>query len=136
MMASRKIKTRTEDKAKAFEYLKKAEDNYAGMLRALEERNYNAAGTLAVQCAISAADAACVHEKGIRSTSDDHREVCEIVDSLPLKEAKDKCNLLKRILAQKNLIQYESRNIHQKEAGEIAKSAERFYQWVHSAVNK
>ena len=131
-MSARKIKTKQEDKSNAFKYLKKAEDNYNQMLTALN--NYNAAGTLAVQCGISAADAVCVHEKGIRSLSQNHLDLCDLVKSIPLPEAKDKSITLKKIISKKNLIQYESRSIYKNEANEIIKGATRFYQWANCFI--
>ncbi len=133
-MAPRKIKIKQEEKSASEDYLKKAEDNYLQMLSALQDKNYNSVGTLAVQCAISSADAICVYEKGIRSISQDHFDVCDLVRSLTLQDAKEKSNLLKRIIAKKNLIQYERRSIRQAEAEEIAKTAARFYQWVASSI--
>lgn len=135
-MSARKIKIKQEEKSVAMDYLKKAEDNYVQMLSALENNNYNAVGTLAIQCAVSSADAICVYEKGIRSISQDHFDVCDLVRSITLPEAKGKSNLLKRLIAKKNLIQYERRSIYQKEAVEIAKIAARFYQWVGSCVKR
>jgi len=133
-MAAKKLKTKQEEKSAARDFLKKAEDNYLAMLGALQNQNYNAAGTLALQCAISSADAICVQEKGIRSISSDHLDVCELVSAITLPEAKEKANLLKRIIAKKNLIQYERRNIFQQEAEEIVKYSSRFYQWVASSI--
>ncbi len=133
-MTARKIKTKQEDKLKALEYLKKAEDNYAQMLAALENENYNAVGTLAVQCEISSADAICIYEKGIRSVSRDHLNVCYLVKSIPLPEAKEKSNILKRIITKKNLVQYEGRSMYKNEAQEIAKATKRFFQWVYSSI--
>lgn len=135
-MTARKIKTRQEDGTSAFEYLKKAADNHAQMLAALKNGNYNATGTLAVQCAISSTDAVCVHEKGLRSVSQDHLDVCDLVKSIPLPEAKEKSNILKRIISKKNLIQYECRNMYKNEAEEMTKWVDRFYQWVVLVVRK
>lgn len=135
-MPPKKIKTRQEEKSAAIDYLKKAEDNHAQMLLALGNNNYNAVGALAVQCAISSADAICIHEKSIRSISGDHFDVCDLIKSISLPQAKEKSNLLKRIIAKKNLIQYERRSIYKAEAQEIAKSASRFYQWVASCLEK
>ena len=134
-MAPKKMKTRQEDKSAAKDYLKKAEDNHAQMINALNSGNYNAAGTLALQCAISSADAICVYEKGVRSISEDHFDVCDLVGSITLPDAKEKANLLKRVIGKKNLIQYERRNIYQSEADEIVKAAARFYQWVASQIS-
>lgn len=129
-MVSKNIKIRHEDKIAAKDYLKKAEDNYNQMLAALEASNFNATGTLALQCAISSADAICVYEKGVRSISDDHIDVCGLVSSIALPDAKEKANLLKRVIRKKNMVQYERRNVYQAEANEITKAASRFYQWV------
>ncbi len=135
-MSAKKIKIKQEEKSAAIDYLKKAEDNYTQMLAALENNNYNAVGTLAVQCVISSADAICVYEKGIRSISQDHFDVCDLVESITLPEAREKSNLLKRIIAKKNLIQYERRSMYQSEAIEVAKIVTRFYQWVVSYVKE
>ena len=133
-MIARKVKLKHEDRSKAFDYLKKAEDNHTHMFEALRINNFNAAGTLAIQCAISAADAVCIHEKGVRSLSQNHLDICDIVKSIPLQESIEKSKILRRIISKKNLIQYESRSILQKEAVEIVKGAGRFYQWVVSVV--
>ena len=86
-MAAHEAKVRKEDKSAAADYLKKAADNYDLMLAAFHASNWNACATLAVQCAISSADAVCVHEKGVRSISHDHLDVCDLVAKLPLPDA-------------------------------------------------
>lgn len=133
-MPAQKHKTRQEEKSAARDYLRKAEDNYSQMVVALNLGNYNAAGTLALQCAISSADAICVHEKGIRSVSQDHRDVCDLVSSITQPEAGEKAKFLLRIISKKNMIQYERRNICMSEAEDIVKAASKFYQWVQSAL--
>ncbi len=104
------------------------------MLQAYESGNFNAAATLAVQCAISAADAVCVYEIGVRSLSQNHMDVCELVNTVPIPESREKSNTLKRIISKKNLIQYESRSIHKNEADDIVKYADRFYKWSLSVI--
>ena len=101
-MGPRKIKIRQEEKSAAADYLKKAIDNYEQMVLALRNNNYNSVGTLALQCAISSADAICIYEKGIRSVSQDHFDVCDLVKSVTLPQAKEKSNLLRKIIAIKN----------------------------------
>ena len=135
-MSARKIKTRSENPDSVREYLKKAADNHSQMLLALDRENSNAAATLAVQCAISSADAICVYELGMRSVSQDHRDVCDLVRSITLNEATEKSNSLKRIIAKKHLVQYESRSITLGEAKDMVKWASKFYQWVVSVVEK
>lgn len=134
-MTAREIKVRQEDRSAAADYLKKATDNYEQMLAAIQADNSNAAATLAIQCAISSADAICVFEKGIRSISQDHFDVCDLVASLPLEEAKQKSSLLRKIISKKNLVQYERRNIYKDEAIEIIKVTTRFYQWVEDYMS-
>lgn len=79
-------------------------------------------------------DAICVSEKGVRSVSDDHLDICELIGSMALPEAKEKANILMRIIRKKNLIQYERRSIYQSEAEDIVKATTRFYQWVASNI--
>ncbi len=133
-MSARKIKVREEDKSKALQYLRKAEDNHSQMLKSFREGNYNASSTLAIQCVISAADAVCIHEKGIRSISQNHLDLCELIKSIPLPESRSKSNSLKRIIAKKNLVQYESRSIYGREADEIVKNASRFFRWAATVL--
>ena len=91
-MVAREKKVREESKSTASEYLKKAADNYHQMLTAFHVENWNAAATLAVQCAISSADAICVYDKGVRSVSQDHLDVCDLVALLPREGAQEKAN--------------------------------------------
>jgi len=133
-MTAREIKIKQEERLAAADYFKKATDNYEQMLAAIQADNSNAAATLAVQCAISSADAICVFEKGVRSISQDHFDVCDFVASLPLEEAKEKSNLLRKIVSKKNLVQYERRNIYKDEALEMVKVTTRFYQWVKESI--
>ena len=133
-MSAKKIKIKQEDKSAAIDYFKKVEDNYNQMIASLGNNNYNAVGTLAIQCVISSADAICVYEKGVRSISQDHFDVCDLVKSITVPEAKEKSDLLKRIIAKKNLIQYERRSMYQSEAIEVTKIVARFYQWVVSYI--
>jgi len=114
--------------------LKKSADNYEQMLAAFNASNWNAAATLAVQCAISSADAICVHEKGVRSVSQDHLDVCDLVACLSLDGAREKSRQLRKIVARKNLVQYECRSVHKADADEMVKVTTRLYQWVREMV--
>ncbi|MFH1548860.1 MAG: HEPN domain-containing protein [Candidatus Omnitrophota bacterium] len=134
-MTPKNLKIKKEDRSAALDYLKKATDNYEQMLLAIGKDNFNASATLALQCVISSADAVCVFEKGVRSISPNHLDVCDLVGSLPIKGAKEKSTLLRKIIAKKNLIQYERRNFYQKEALEVVKIATRFYQWVNEQIS-
>ena len=135
-MTAREIKFRQEDRSTASEYLKKAADNYEQMLVAFNASNWNAAATLAVQCAISSADAVCVYGKGVRSISQDHFDVCDLVAGLPLEGAEEKSKQLRKVIARKNLVQYECRSVNKSDADEMVKVTTRVYQWAREAIGE
>lgn len=134
-MIAREIKIRQEDRSSAVDYLKKAADNYEQMLVVFNASNWNAAATLAVQCAISSADAICVYGKGVRSISQDHFDVCDLVAGLPLEGAEEKSKQLRKAIARKNLVQYECRSVHKDEAGDMVKITTRIYQWAREIIS-
>lgn len=135
-MAARERKVREESRPAAADYFKKASDNYEQMLAAFHASNWNAAATLAVQCAISSADAVCVYEKGVRCVSQDHLDVCELVKNLPLEGADEKSKQLRKVIMRKNMVQYECRSVRKNDADEMVKVTARFYQWVNEKVGK
>jgi len=135
-MTARETKVKKENKSSAADYLKKASDNYEQMLAAFHASNWNAAATLAVQCAISSADAVCVHELGIRSISQDHLDVCDLVAKVPLESAGGKGKQLRKIIARKNMVQYECRSMRKSDADEMVKVTARVFQWVREKLGK
>lgn len=135
-MTAKEKKVRQEDKSAASAYLKKASDNYDQMLAAFHASNWNAAATLAVQCAISSADAICVHEKGVRSISQDHLDVCDLVKQLSIKDTGEKAKQLRKIIICKNMVQYECRSVRKSDAVEMVKVTTRVYQWVKEKMGQ
>jgi len=135
-MTAKDKRVRQEDKSAASEYLKKAADNYDQMLAAYNASNWNAAATLAVQCAISSADAICVHEKQVRSISQDHLDVCDLVAQLPFKDAGEKAKQIRKVIMRKNMVQYESRSVRKSDADDMVKVTTRVYQWVRETITK
>jgi len=134
-MSAKKIKTKVLERSKYRTYLKKACEFYDIMFQAKERGKWNAAGLNAVHCAISSSDAMLVFYAGIRSTSDDHLAVIDLLStSIKLPDIKSKCETLRKILVKKSVIEYESRDFTQKEALEIVKLTERFYSWVVSRI--
>lgn len=129
-MTAKETKVRQENRSAAKDYLKKAADNYDQMLLSFNAENWNAAATLAVQCAISSADAVCVYHSGVRSISRDHLDVCELVSLLSLDGAEEKAKQLRKVIARKNMVQYESRSARRSDADEMVKMTTRFYQWA------
>ena len=89
------------------------------MLAAFHAENWNASATLAIQCVISSADAICVYDKGIRSISQDHLDVCDLVAQLPREGANEKAKQLRKIIARKNMVQYECRSMNRSDADDM-----------------
>ena len=135
-MTPKKLKTRTVEKNDYRIYLKKAKDFYDTMLEARDSGKWTAVGLNAVHCAISCCDALLVFHLGIRSIGEDHMQAADLLTRLPQEGASGEIVTLKRIIAKKNIIAYESREFRQTEALEILKMTKRFYAWVLSNLPK
>jgi len=63
-------------------------------------------------------------------------DVCDLVAGLPLEGAQERSRQLRKIIARKNLVQYECRSVHKGDADEMVKVTTRVYQWVREQVGK
>lgn len=135
-MTPRNVKTTAVNKSDYIIYLKKANDFYAITQKAADSELWAAVGLNAVHCAISCCDALLAFQLGVRSVSDNHMDAVDLLMRVP--EAKDsgEANTYKRIIAKKNLVAYDCREFRQPEAIDIAKQAERFYNWTLSNLPK
>jgi len=107
------------------------------MLQAEKSEYWNAVGLNAVHCAISISDALLVKFRGIRSISKNHMIAVDIIkQNLNLKDINNKISTLKRILAKKSLIEYDSATFTKSDAADIMKQAERFYLWAQEELTK
>jgi len=119
------------DKAKHTIYKKKAQDFYEGMLLAYTKCNWHSVGLEAIHCAISVTDAILVYKNGIRCTSSDHCAIISLmIEHINDENIKKYADILLKIINMKNLVEYEDRLFTEKEAQEILKRAERYYQWA------
>ena len=126
----KKRKTRTVDKSEYRDFLAKADD-FASMLDlALAEGKWNSAGLQAVHAVISASDAVIVYYGGVRSVELDHREVVGLLHDIIGEAAATAGRHVSRVIAKKNLVEYEGRSITQAEAREMTEHAKRFLDWV------
>jgi hypothetical protein len=107
------------------------------MQKARECSSWNSVGLEAVHCVISANDSLLAFFGGIRSISPNHmdsvRLLTEIIDT---EEARKNSNHLRRVIAKKNIIEYENRLSTRREAEELALHAERFLSWALSILPK
>jgi hypothetical protein len=100
------------------------------METALADEKWNSAGLQAVHAVISASDAVIVYYGGVRSAELDHREVVGLLLDIIGETAVAAGRHVSRVIAQKNLVEYEGRSITQKNAREMVEHTQRFLEWV------
>jgi HEPN domain-containing protein len=127
---TRKRKTKTVDKSEFRNFLAKAKDFASMMDLSLAEGKWNSAGLQAVHAVISASDAVIVYYGGVRSIELDHREVVGLLHDIIGEEAAAAGRHVSRVIAKKNLIEYEQRSITQTDSREMVEHAKRFLEWV------
>jgi len=133
----REYKTKTVDESDYIVYLKKAKEFYQTMYQAEKAENWNAAGLNGVHCVISLLDTILVKYAGVRSTGDDHMVVVDVLTSAVANKIKDitqKSETARRVIAKKNLIEYENRDFIKREALDMIKQVQRFYDWAIKQV--
>lgn len=133
MNAARRFKTRSVDKSSYRVYFKKAKEFYQTMYAAEKAGNWNAVGLNGVHCVISLIDALLVRHSGIRPSGEDHMAVVDLLTSSvaeKLKNVKGKGQIAMRVIAKKNLVEYENRDFLKGEAQEMIKRVQRFYEWA------
>lgn len=133
MTAARRLKTKTINISDYTVYLKKAKEFYKTMYQAEHAENWNAVGLNGVHCVISLIDAMLIKHSGVRSIEDNYMKVADILTSSAMNKIKDvtqKAQLARRIIAKKNLIEYENRIFLKNEALDMIKQVQRFYDWA------
>lgn len=74
--------------------------------------------------------------RGIRSSSARHADAADLLESrVKVPGVKAATGQLKRLVAKKNLIEYEERMFRESEAKDAAKNAERFLDWAERIVS-
>ncbi|NNN04521.1 MAG: hypothetical protein HKL90_01335 [Elusimicrobia bacterium] len=130
-MTPKKRSTRAITEQEAHSYFKKAEEFYLTMAEAFQKRRWNAAGLAGVHCAISATDALLGKKARIRSSGESHMDAVEL-----LKQYIDDANVgaqsqrLYRVLSEKSLVEYDSREFREAEAAAVVKDVGRYFEWV------
>jgi HEPN domain-containing protein len=132
-MAPKRIRSRREERTTHANYLAKAEEFLRSALDNIASRRWNAAALSAIHAGIAAADAVLVFERGVRSVSQRHEDVVDLLSG-PGADRSTALAHLRRMLTRKNAVEYESRLFSQQEAEEIVQHAERFLSWTRSRV--
>ncbi|MBL7071441.1 MAG: hypothetical protein ISS26_04645 [Candidatus Omnitrophica bacterium] len=133
MSAARHFKTKSVDKSDYSIYLGKAKEFYQTMYQAEKAENWNAVGLNGVHCVISLIDSLLAKHAGIRSTEEEHMKVIDLLNSSiasMIKDVAQKSQAARRVIAKKNLIEYENRDFKQNEALDLIKQVQRFYDWA------
>lgn len=131
MSAARKCSVKKVAKTDFGGYLKKAKEFYQTMYQAEKTENWNAVGLNGVHCVISLIDAILVKYSGVRSTEKDHMAVVDLLaTSLNIDDISQKSQTARRVIAKKNLVEYEARSFIKSEAIDMIKQVQRFYDWA------
>ena len=131
MSAARSYPARKVNKEDFINYLKKAKEFYQTMYQAESVQNWDAVGLNGVHCVISLMDAILVKNKGLRSASEDHLIAVDLLNACGnIEDIVQKSQLAGRIIAKKNLVAYELRNLTETEGRDMIKQVKRFYDWA------
>ena len=130
------LKIRAVDQREYKAYWNKSEEFYDTMQHAYKNRMWTAVGLNAVHCVISSCDALLVKSQGIRACGDDHMQAVELLGRSSISGVEKQTAAVRRIIAKKNVIAYESREFRESEASDIFKQTERFYRWASGYLNK
>jgi len=132
-MTPKRVPGRREERGAHANYLAKAEEFFRSALDKGAGQRWNAAALSAIHAGIAAADAVLVLERGIRSVSQRHEDVLDLLAGSGTDRSSALAHL-RRILARKNVVEYESRLFTQREAEEVVQHAERFLGWARTRV--
>ncbi len=133
MSSAKHYKTKSVNRADSMVFLKKAKEFYRTMYQAEKSENWNAVGLNGVHCVISLIDALLVKHSGVRSSEENHMAVINLLTSSiagKIKDAAQKSQTAKRVIAKKNLVEYENRSFIKREALDMIKQVQRFYEWA------
>ena len=118
MAAARR--TRSTSPQGARNHLTKAREFAAAMEDSLAEERWNAAALAAVHAAISAGDAMLAAFVGIRSAEQDHRQIVSLLSDHLGGDGQKMARHVQRVIARKNLVEYEERLIKKSDAARMA----------------
>ena len=101
---------------------------------ALEKGHFDASASIAVQSAVSAADAFTVFHLGLRSRGRDHTEVARLISKCRSPAASDVRRQVEWLLSMKTQVQYEDMPVRSADANSIVQHARRLLSLAVSDV--
>lgn len=132
----KKFKTVFVEKQKSKDFITVARNFMNGAEVASEYEYWNAAGVLIVHSAIAFSDAITVKYGKVKSKSEDHQDVINLIYSLVAdNEEKKKAMLqLSKIISHKNLVSYSGDIYSKKDIDKLWKYIERFAAWAENIL--
>jgi len=135
---ARRPKTVSVPRADSGLYLAKAEQFAMEARSALEGSRNDAAMLNAIHAAISAVDAVTAALSGLRSADPDHQRAVDLLEEVASRseEIKARVRQVRRLLARKNMVEYEARRATAREAREAVERARRIADWAAATVGR
>ncbi|MEK6715785.1 MAG: HEPN domain-containing protein [Candidatus Omnitrophota bacterium] len=133
-----KFKTRDVEKSLYTNYLKRSEECYHAAKNSFVAQEWNAATISAIHACISASDAMCIYFLGKRNAGESHNEAAALFKAIKTDDEQINTNASRilRILAIKNMAEYEDRLVFKAEAEKVLKDCERFLEYVKAKLPK
>lgn len=132
----RKADSRKCERSKARPAQKKAEEFVAAAKSDLEQSRWNAAGLTAIHAGICAADAGLIASAALRSASQDHGAVIQLLDDQVPEFSPAQKRHLTGLLSMKNRVAYEQRLLTVTEARQLVDHADRLTRWSGGVVGR
>lgn len=112
----------------------KCEEFTSSAFDALGLQRWNSAGLSAIHAGIAAADAALIASAGLRSSSQDHCSVVNLLEHQVPEFTATQRRQLGGLLKMKNQVAYEQRLLNETEARQLVDQARRFARWAADTV--
>jgi len=120
-------------------YFVRAEECLSAAKHSLSLNQWNASAISAIHSGIASLDALCVYYLGQRHAGANHEDAIGLfknIKQLPRQDIDTIANRIIKILKMKNMAEYEERLVHQTEAQNILKDAERLLEAAKSKLPK
>lgn len=134
-----KIKVSKVERSLYTNYLVRAEECLSAAKHSLSLNQWNASAINAIHSGIASLDALCVYYLGQRHAGQNHEDAITLFRSIKQLNREDIdtiANRVIKILKMKNMAEYEERLVHQTEAHNILKDAERLLEAAKNRLPK
>lgn len=134
-----KVKVSKVERSLYTNYLVRAEECLNAARHSLSLNQWNASAISAIHCGIASLDALCVYYLGQRHAGQNHEDAITLfrnIKQLNREDIDGIANRVIKILRMKNMAEYEERLVHQAEAQNILKDAERLFEATKSKLPK